>query len=164
MGHGHVVRGWSVGILLLLVQLDQVDCVDVERVVWEAIQEYCWTWSYLVGASFGAFRHSTSPYIFTGWPIRVFPGFCWHQNKGFIYMLLTVKHNFCFVVNNTSRTTRLVTLYVRFKNPIQYNLDSTCPDSRFYRLVCHFLLEHITYFATENQSLSKWHWLVRLMA
>ena len=29
---------------------------------------------------------------------------------------------------------------------IQYNLDNTCPDSMLYRLVRHFLLEHITYF------------------
>ena len=34
-GHGHVVRGGSVGILLLL--LDQVDGVDVKRVVWVAV-------------------------------------------------------------------------------------------------------------------------------
>ena len=37
---------------------------------------------------------------------------------------------------------------------IQYNLDSTCPDSMFYQLVRHFLQEHITYFVTKNQSLS----------
>ena len=37
-GHGHVVRGGSVGILLLLLLLlDQVDGVDVKRVVWVAV-------------------------------------------------------------------------------------------------------------------------------
>ena len=44
---------------------------------------------------------------------------------------------------------------------IQYNLDSMCPDSTFYRLVRHFLLEHITYFVNKQ---STWNWLVRLMA
>ena len=54
-----------------------------------------------------------------------------------------------------------VTFYVhmltRFQSKIltiriQYDLDSTCPDSTFYRLVRHFLLQHITYFINENQS------------
>ena len=32
---------------------------------------------------------------------------------------------------------------------IQYNLDNSCPDSTFYWLLRHFLLEHISYFVTE---------------
>ena len=32
---------------------------------------------------------------------------------------------------------------------IQYNLDSTCPDSTFYWLIRHSLLEHVSYFVTE---------------
>ena len=47
---------------------------------------------------------------------------------------------------------------------IQCNLDNTCPDSMLYRLVRHFLPEHITYFVTENKSLSTWNWVACLIA
>ena len=48
---------------------------------------------------------------------------------------------------------------------IQYNLDSTCRDSTFYRLARHFLLEYITYFVTEiNHLIPTWNQLVCLMA
>ena len=40
-------------------------------------------------------------------------------------------------------------LYITQVRLIQYNLDSTCPDSTFNRLVRCFLLEHISYFVTE---------------
>ena len=43
-------------------------------------------------------------------------------------------------------------------------MDSTCPDSTFYRLVRHFLLEQITYFVTEINHLVRIKWLARLMA